>query len=170
MATFGYTSAGATRFDTPTNDIVYGSVFTSGAAGTLDKITVFLVKSGTLTTPRVKAAIYSGTTLVGVSTNERTMAEFTTSAAPYDFSFSGETINAATDYGLVVFVEHGDGSNFIGTYRDNTGGTSESYYKTYGSFNNPATWTAGSRKNSIYATYTEAGGATGFQTTNKGVW
>lgn len=160
VVTFGYTSAGVSTFLSATATYIVGNTYTSGAnAGTLNKITAFLNKTGTPTGKRVKAAIYSGTTLLGAS-SDILQTDLSTTITAVDFTFSGETILAATDYTLVLMIEPRiDGSNLMTFYRDASGVNSVSATVTYGSFPSPATWTAGTRKYSIYATYTEGGGA-----------
>jgi hypothetical protein len=160
IVTFGYTSAGVGSFPSSSDKYTFGSVFTSGAnAGTLNKITAFLRKFGTPTDKRVKAAIYNGTTLLGASTNEILQTDLTTSYAEYEFTFSGETILASTDYGLVLMLEGGDSFHYCSYARDDSGGSSIYYITAYGDFAGTATWIdAGPRKYSLYATYTEDGG------------
>lgn len=148
--TFGRTTAGATVSGGGGTDYVYGNTYTSGSnPGTLVKLTAYL--QGYAAGQRCKAAIYSGTTLLGVSTNE--LSGFGAKGW-YDFTFSGETIAASTDYTLVMFLENA-GWVF---YKDNTAGSALYQAIVYGDFPNPATFTGLSRYYSIYATYTESVG------------
>lgn len=152
-ATFGETEVGSTSFDGDSVSYVVGGVFTSGEAGTLQKLTAWLKKTGSPNAKRVKAAVYSDTTLLYTSTTELTGADLTTSMAKYDFEFSSGKIAASTDYVLVLMIESGDGSNYISFSRNSNYGTSKTQVLTYGNFPATATWSSGNRYYSIYATY-----------------
>ena len=159
VVTFGFTSTGDSGRASYNQNYTMGSTFTSGAnAGTLDKMTAFVYRYGACTGLRAQAALYNGTTLVGAS-SEVLQSTFPTYYGPIDFTFSGEPILASTAYNLVLMMEIGDSNNYMYFSRNNSGGTMVYYSAAYASFANPATWSPDTRKMSIYATYTEGGGA-----------
>lgn len=149
--TFGYETAGGST-DLTSNKI-RGSFFT-GSNGTVTSIAAyvndFMNNSGNW-----KYGIYlkSDSSLNGYT--DSTYRDGSVNAGWKNINISSGGTISATDYYLVGWADYTSTINF--DTETNKGGYND---VTYGTFPNPASFTASNNKYSIYATYTEGGGST----------
>lgn len=164
--TFGFESIGGSN--STFGDTIRAPLYTSGVAGTADKITFYLTGWGAGSGNFVKCALYldSDVSLLSPQTAEH---ESPQSDGWFDFGFTGgPSISSSTDYEIAGWSDAS-----IRYYYDASG---SHFFRglTYGSWPDPGGFSDTNRKVSIYATYTESGGAAAelgpTMTTNTSFW
>jgi len=152
--TFGYTTIGATGYNT--ENIIRGGNAT-GAAGTATTITAALRETGAANTHLVKSALYlqSNSSLLS-TTNQRQDIAYTATAW-YDFTLSPSVSISAVGYIPVAWANGGTGELRI--YGDAGTASLWTDAETYGTFPDPAIFVETTSVDlSIYVTYTAGGG------------